>query len=79
MLDRFTQTILESADLIPLPALPQVLVRFLALLEDEHTPMKDLATLVARTGCGSACDRFLACRGTGRRAKSRCIGGQNTD
>lgn len=48
MLDRFPQTILESASLIPLPTLPQVLVRFLALLEDEYTPLKDLATLVAR-------------------------------
>jgi len=48
MLDRFPQTILESVSLIPMPTLPQVLVRFLALLEDENTPLKDLATLVAQ-------------------------------
>src|SRR5512134_328041 len=48
MLDRLPQTILESASLIPLPTLPQVLVRFLALVEDDRTPLKDLATLVAR-------------------------------
>jgi len=48
MLDRLPQTILESVSLIPLPTLPQVLVRFLTLLEDERAPLKDLATLVAQ-------------------------------
>lgn len=47
MLDRVPQTIPESVTSIPLPPLPQVLVRFLALVEDERTPLTDLATLVA--------------------------------
>lgn len=47
MPDRFPQTILESVSLIPLSTVPQVLVRVLALLEDEHPPPKDLAALVA--------------------------------
>ena len=48
MQDKLPQTILESVGLIPLPPLPQVLVRFLALVEDEQTPLVDLATLVAQ-------------------------------
>jgi len=48
MLDRLPQTILESVTSIPLPPLPQVLVRFLALVEDGRTPLNDLATLVAQ-------------------------------
>lgn len=48
MLDRLPQTILESVTSIPIPPLPQVLVRFLALVEDGRTPLNDLATLVAQ-------------------------------
>ena len=48
MLAGLPQTILESVTTISLPPLPQVLVRFLALVEDEHTPLTDLAALVAQ-------------------------------
>jgi len=47
MLDKLPQTILDSVTSIPLPPLPQVLVRFLTLVEDEKTSLTDLATLVA--------------------------------
>ena len=42
------QTILEAVESIPLPPLPQVLIRFLTLVEDERTPMGDIASLVAQ-------------------------------
>jgi len=47
MLDRLPQSILESVASIPLPPLPPVLVRFVTLIEDERTPLKELAALVA--------------------------------
>lgn len=48
MLDKLPQAILDSITSIPLPPLPQVLVRFLTLVEDEQTPLTDLATLVGQ-------------------------------
>ena len=48
MRERAPQTILESVESIPLPPLPQVLVRFLTLVEDERTPMGDIAAIVAQ-------------------------------
>ena len=54
MLEKLPQTILDSVTSIPLPPLPQVLVRFLSLLEDERTPLADLATLVAHDPAFSA-------------------------
>jgi len=47
MPDKLPQTILDSVASIPLPPLPQVLARFIALVEDQQTPLADLAALVA--------------------------------
>jgi putative nucleotidyltransferase with HDIG domain len=47
MPDRLPQQILESVTSIPLLPLPQVLVRFLALAEDDRSSMQDLADVVA--------------------------------
>jgi len=47
MRNNFSQIILDSVTSISLPPLPQVLVRFLALAEDEHTPLAEIAALVA--------------------------------
>ncbi|MGB9081554.1 MAG: HDOD domain-containing protein, partial [Desulfuromonadaceae bacterium] len=47
MPDRLPQQILESVTSIPLLPLPQVLVRFLALAEDDCSSMQDLADVVA--------------------------------
>lgn len=47
MPDRLPQQILESVTSIPLLPLPQVLVRFLALAEDDRTSMRDLAEVAA--------------------------------
>ena len=46
MLVQIPQTFVESVDLIPLPPLPQVLVRFLKRVEEDRPPMAELATLV---------------------------------
>lgn len=48
MPDKLPQTFLDSVTSIPLPPLPQVLVRFLTLAEDEQTSLSDLAALVAQ-------------------------------
>ena len=48
MLDKLPQIIPDLVSTIPLPPLPQVLVRFLKRLEDEQTPLADLAALVAQ-------------------------------
>lgn len=48
LVERLPQTILESVALIPLPTLPQVLVRFLALIDDERATMADLAAVADR-------------------------------
>jgi signal transduction histidine kinase/HD-like signal output (HDOD) protein len=47
MPERLPQQILESVSSVPLLPLPQVLVRFLALAEDDRRSMKDLVTVVA--------------------------------
>jgi HD-like signal output (HDOD) protein len=47
MLEKLPQTILSSVATITLPPLPQVLVRFLALAEDDSATPADLAALVA--------------------------------
>lgn len=47
MPDRLPQQILESVTSIPLLPLPQVLVRFLALAEDDRTSIRDLADVAA--------------------------------
>jgi putative nucleotidyltransferase with HDIG domain len=54
MLEKLPQTILDSVTSIPLPPLPQVLVRFLSLLEDDTTSLADLAKLVAQDPAFSA-------------------------
>lgn len=48
MPDRLPQIILQSVSTIPLPPLPQVLVRFLALLEEERTPLSDFAEIISQ-------------------------------
>lgn len=47
MRNNFSQIILDSVSSISLPPLPQVLVRFLSLVENEHTPLADLAALIS--------------------------------
>src|SRR6185369_8069172 len=47
MPERLPQQILESVSSVPLPPLPQVLVRFLALAEDDRRSMQELAAVVA--------------------------------
>jgi putative nucleotidyltransferase with HDIG domain len=47
MPDRLPQKILESITSIPLIPLPQVLVRFLALAEDDHRSIQELASVAA--------------------------------
>jgi putative nucleotidyltransferase with HDIG domain len=47
MLNNLSQTVLDSVTSISLPPLSQVMVKFLALVEDEQTPLTDLAALVA--------------------------------
>jgi len=47
MRNNFPQIILDSFASIYLPPLPQVLVRLLSLVEDDHTPFADIAALVA--------------------------------
>jgi putative nucleotidyltransferase with HDIG domain len=48
MLHQIPPAILDSVETIPLPPLPQVLTRFLSLLDDERTPMAELARLVSQ-------------------------------
>jgi len=48
MRERAPQTIPEVVESIPLPPLPQVLIRLLTLAEDERTPVGELAALVAQ-------------------------------
>jgi HD-like signal output (HDOD) protein/signal transduction histidine kinase len=47
MREEIPQTILESVESIPLPTLPQALLRLLALVEDDRAPMAAVASLVA--------------------------------
>lgn len=47
MPERLPKQILESVTSIPLLPLPQVLVRFLALAEDDHRSIRELADVVA--------------------------------
>lgn len=47
MLDNLSRIILDSVTSISLSPLPQLVVRFLALAEDEQTPLADLAALVS--------------------------------
>ena len=68
MVEKLPQTILESVALIPLPALPQVLVRFLALVDDERTTMADLARVVAQDPAFTA--QFLTIASAGALAFS---------
>ncbi len=42
------QKILESVESIPLPPLPQVLIRFLTLVEDDAAPLEKIAAVVAQ-------------------------------
>jgi len=48
MLHQIPQAILESVETIPLPPLPQVLTRFLTLVENDAPPMAEVAALVAQ-------------------------------
>jgi len=47
MREAIAQLISDSVESIPLPPVPQVLIRLIALLDDDRTPVPDVASLVA--------------------------------
>src|SRR6185369_4895745 len=61
MPERLPQQILESVSSVPLPPLPQVLVRFLALAEDDRRSMQELAAVVAMDPAFAAQLLTIAC------------------